>query len=140
MNLDKRFQANAAYPGQQIGMDLNGSRAANILARKIYGQEIRLNSGSNLAIDINIPRDGRLICGLSLYMPYAGGTDNPTFTLNVNNTIFIQSVGFRTIDVNTLQSSQYYEILIPLSGNDRVTLDVQNVVGNPTVYFQFYYQ
>ena len=139
MDLNKKFAANAAYPGQQMVMSLTESRAMNIEARKIYGQVIRLNTGDNVAIDINIPRDGRLICGLSIYIPYAGATDNPIFNLNINNTIFIQSVGLRTVDIDTLQSAQKFDIQIPLSGNDRVTLDVNNVVGNPTLYVNFQY-
>jgi hypothetical protein len=139
-NIDQRFQAGRQYPGEQIGKDYNQVRAAYSTGRKLYSQRVNLNAGSNPAIDINLPKDGRILLGISLYYPYANTGDQPQLTLNINNTIIQQGAAFRQLDTTGLQSNVYYPIDVPLSGNDRITLDVIGVTaGGQAAMFNFHY-
>jgi hypothetical protein len=138
-NLNKRFQAGRQYPGQQIGKSLEEVKADYILQRKAYGQTLALNAGSNPDIDINLPKDGRMLLGISCYAALTAATDNPTIDLEVNNTTFINSLGIRAIQVETLQEKMYYPLNLPLSGNDQITLDFAGVPAGLTVFMNFHY-
>lgn len=138
-NLDKRFAANAQFPGQQIGMSKEQVQAQYILACKIYGQNLNLVVGNNPALDINLPRDGRQLIGISVYFDYDSATENPLTTLNINNTIFIDSVGFRTFDLTNLRERMFYPLNIALSGNDRIILDINLVAANKVANLNFHY-
>lgn len=138
-NLDKRFAANAQFPGQQIGMSKEQVQAQYILQCKIYGQNLNLVVGNNPALDINLPRDGRQLIGISVYYDYDSATENPLTTLNINNTIFIDSVGFRTFDLTNLRERMFYPLNIALSGNDRIILDINLVAANKVANLNFHY-
>ena len=133
------FAAGAQFPGQQAGKDLNEVRAEYTTGCKIYGQNVQLAVGNNPAIDINLPRDGRQLIGISVYHDYDSAAENPLSTLNINNTIFLESVGFRTFDLENLQSRMFYPLNISLSGNDRITLDINNVLAAATCSLNFHY-
>jgi hypothetical protein len=47
MNLttEKRYSAANGYPGEQIGMNLNQAKDAYRLSRKVFGQQVNLQSG-----------------------------------------------------------------------------------------------
>jgi len=142
MNLttEKRYASANGFPGEQIGMSLNQSKDAYRLSRKLYGQQVNLQSGGNPEIDINLPKDGRLLLGLSIYLNYDNAAENPTLNLNVNNTKFINSTGVRAFDVENLREAMYYPLNLPLSGNDQITIDI-NAVGNAKVInLNFHYQ
>lgn len=138
-NLDKRFASNAQFPGQQIGMTKEQVQAQYILQCKIYGQNLNLVVGNNPALDINLPRDGRQLIGISVYYDYQSTTENPLTTLNINNTIFIDSVGFRTFDLTNLRERMFYPLNIALSGNDRIILDINLVAANKVANLNFHY-
>lgn len=138
-NLDKRFASNAQFPGQQIGMTKEQVQAQYILQCKIYGQNLNLVVGNNPALDINLPRDGRQLIGISVYYDYDSTTENPLTTLNINNTIFIDSVGFRTFDLTNLRERMFYPLNIALSGNDRIILDINLVAANKVANLNFHY-
>lgn len=137
--LDRRFSSNVQYPGQTIGMTKSEVQAQYITACKIYGQNINLVVGNNPAIDINLPRDGRQLIGISVYFDYNSNTENPLTTLNINNTIFIESVGFRALDLQNLRERMFYPLNIALSGNDRISLDINLVAANQVANFNFHY-
>jgi len=134
-----RFAANAQFPGQQVGNTLDFVRNQYTTGEKIYGQTVNLASGSNVNIDVNLPKDGRLLLGVSFYTNYDNATENPTATLTVNNTKFIVSAGIRAMDIENLREAMYKPLNLALSGNDTISVDI-NVVGNAKpLQMQFYY-
>tara|TARA_R110000782_G_scaffold71711_3_gene143742 strand:+ start:1433 stop:1855 length:423 start_codon:yes stop_codon:yes gene_type:complete len=139
MNINKRFGAASGYPGEQTGMSLDQTRSAYILNKKIYGQAENLATGSNTAIDINLPKDGRLLIGISIYTDYDNAIENPTIDLYVNNTRFITATGARQVDITYLREQMFYPLNLPLSGQDTITMDI-NAVGNAkAISLQFHY-
>jgi len=139
MNIDKIFGAANGYPGNQVGMSLDQAREMTILQKKIFGQRFNLVTGTNPENLLNLPKDGRMLRGISLYYPYSSTIDNPELNLKINNSLFIVNVGFRTIDIDSLMSSQYYELNLPLSGNDEIVLDFNQVLSNSKVQIQIHY-
>lgn len=136
---NNRFSANAQYPGQQVGESLDFVKNQYITAQKVYGQTQNLSSGSNVNIDINLPKDGRLLLGISFYLNYDNATENPTATLTVNNTKFIVQTGVRAMDIENLRERMYKDLNLSLSGNDTISMDI-NAVGNAkAIQMQFYY-
>jgi len=133
------FQSNQQFPGQRMGQSLQQVREQIIYMPKAYGQRINVNVGSNPANDINLPRDGQKIIGISIYFPYANAAENPQLTLNVNNTIFLESIGFRSIDQEVIASSLFLPLDIPLAGNDRILIDINNVAAIARADVQIYY-
>jgi hypothetical protein len=133
------FMANSQFPGQRMGQSLDQVRDQIIFMPKAYGQRINVNVGNNPANDINLPRDGQKIIGISLYYPYQNAGENPQLTLNVNNTIFLESIGFRSMDQETIQSRLFLPLDIPLAGNDRILIDINNVTAINRSDIQFYY-
>lgn len=138
-NFNNRFSARSGYPGQQTGNSLEQTRKDYILNQKIYGQAINLVAGINPDIDINLPKDGRQLLGISVYIGGLTPLQNPNFDLIINNTRFVQSVGLRTIFVETLQDKQYTTLNLPLSGDDQIRLTINNGVAGTTAFFNFYY-
>jgi hypothetical protein len=133
------FQANSQFPGQRMGLTLDQVRNQTIFTPKAYGQRINVLTGNNPQNDINLPRDGQKIIGISLYYAYQNAGENPQLTLNVNNTIFLDSIGFRSIDQETMGSALFLPLDINLSGNDRIIVDINQVTNANRADLQFYY-
>ena len=138
-NNNNRFAARSGYPGQQTGNSLEQTRNEYIKNQKIYGQSVNLVAGSNPDIDINLPKDGRQLLGISVYIGGLTVLQNPNFDLIINNTRFVQSVGLRSISIETLQERQYTTLNLPLSGDDQIKLSINNGVAGTIAFFNFYY-
>ena len=138
-NQTNPFKAGSQYPGQRLGMDLNAVRKDIIFMPKVYGQSINVVAGSNPNNVINLPRDGQKMIGISIYYNYPNAVDNPELTLNVNNTIYIDGVGLRALDINNLGSQIFIPLAIPLSGNDRITVSLDDATNQNRLFVQFYY-
>lgn len=134
-----RFRAQQNYPGQATGMTLPQVQNKYTTCGKIYGQAINLSPGDNSRIHIDMPKDGRELLGISTYYNYANANENPRINLHINNTTFLNGVGSRALEVENVGSSLYFPLSLPLSGNDNITVDINNVNVNQTMTIYFYY-
>lgn len=129
-----KMQANAL-----TGVNLPTLQSNYLTACKIYGQRINTAVGSNPDIDINLPRDGRLLVGISIYQPYVDANDAPNYNLKINNTVFVQSTTTRALSVENLRSQLYYPLNVQLVGNDNISVSINGVTAAAFVDCVFYY-
>lgn len=133
------FQSAEDYPGENLDMDLKQVQKVYRETGKIYGQRDTMSVGMNSNVTVNLPREGKLLLGLSTYYNYRDADENPILTLEVNNGIIIKQTGIRVFDVNTLRERMYYPIMYPLSGNDEIKYSLDGVTATKVLSTNFHY-
>jgi len=125
----------AKYPGQQLGMTVQGMRDFTRAQKRVRGFEFQLAIGAN-DLDINLSGSANFLLGFSI-IPDPNNLRTVTGRFEVNSEIVIQEtlVDFFSSEFT---DEEYYFFPRPLSGQDSLTFFAQSTAAQ-NIFLAFYY-
>lgn len=108
--------------------------------KKVFGQVFTTSAGTQVDIPLIFPTAGAFLLGLAFVQnPTNSAVGVPIGTVNiqVNNEQFVSGLPASFLDV-TGKTFEYYEFPRPLSGVDKVVLQVTDTASR-SCYFAVYY-
>ncbi len=104
---------------------------------KAVGATIVTSSGTRATAELIIPQQGKFLMGIGWVGTVAAPVPQGPFNLILNNEKILESVDARFYDV-ALITNVYYPIPRPLTGVDKLIIEVTDTVGASRLFCAWY--
>lgn len=143
-NRDRSVVRTPQFPGQQLNQNLSIEAIRSFIKKqvRIKGFKYSLVAGSNTGLDVNISGSARLLLGVALAPNQAIVTSPAALpqqcTLTINNEIVIEDLHSVFLS-SQYTDEEYYSIMRPLSGQDDVKVQFNEVQSDQDIFLAVYY-
>ena len=129
----------SARPGKSLGMTVQEVTEFIENQKRSKGFSFDLLAGNNRGLDVQLPGNSKVMLGISIARLNSGSpTALGEFSLKVNNETIIDDVNAAFLS-NQFMDDEFYWYPRPISGNDDITIDFNNVAAPVTAKVSFYY-
>lgn len=126
-------------PGQALNLSVEQVKQFIRTSKRCKGQVYDLSTGANTALEVSLPGTAKMMLGFALVFT-GQNNDSPSgyMTMQINNDIVIDNVEV-TFFSGEFTDEEYYFFPFPLSGQDDITITIEDVILAYTLNVNFYY-
>jgi len=136
--LDKDYGGINARPGQKIGMTIQEVKDFIKAQKRIKGFSFDVVAGDNTGLQIQLPGTAKVLLGIICFPGVPAVSGSNEIELKINNEIAIEQTPARFLSADVTDNDFIY-LPRPLSGNDDISININNVTVPTTVELALYY-